>query len=109
VIAHEIPQELGDFIILLESGWKPRKAYWMNFFSSLATLPGALLGYGALQVISPRISFFLAIAAASFLYIATVDLAPILHHESGFKKSLLQMAGMILGTATILVLHEFLH
>jgi zinc and cadmium transporter len=109
VIVHEVPQELGDFVILLQSGWQPRKAYWMNFLSALTTLPGALLGYGAIQFIAPRISYFLAIAAASFLYIATIDLAPILHHESGFKKSLWQLASMMLGTATILVLHEFLH
>jgi zinc and cadmium transporter len=108
VIAHEVPQELGDFVILLQSGWKPRKAYWMNFLSSLTTLPGALLGYGALQFIAPRIPIFLAIAAASFLYIATVDLAPILHHESGIKRSLLQLVGLLLGTGTIFVLHEFL-
>lgn len=108
VIAHEVPQELGDFVILLESGWSRRKAYWMNFVSALATLPGALMGYAALQVIMPRVPFLLAIAAASFLYIATVDLAPILHHESGFKKSLLQLTGMLLGTGTIILLHEIL-
>lgn len=108
VIAHEVPQELGDFVILLESGWSRRKAYWMNFVSALATLPGALMGYAALQVIMPRVPFLLAIAAASFLYIATVDLAPILHHESGFKKSLLQLTGILLGTGTIILLHEIL-
>jgi zinc and cadmium transporter len=108
VIVHEVPQELGDFVILLESGWSSRKAYWMNFISALATLPGALMGYAALQIIMPRVPFLLAIAAASFLYIATVDLAPILHHESGFKKSLLQLLGILLGTGTIFVLHELL-
>lgn len=108
VIAHEVPQELGDFVILLESGWSRRKAYWMNFISSLTTLPGALLAYGAMGLIAPGIPYLLALAAASFLYVATVDLAPILHHESGLRKSLLQATGMLLGTATIYALHEFL-
>jgi zinc and cadmium transporter len=108
VIAHEVPQELGDFVILLESGWSGRKAYWWNFISALATLPGALIGYVALQFITPWIPFLLAIAASSFLYIATVDLAPMLHHESGFQKSLSQLAGLILGTATIFVIHAWL-
>ncbi|MFY9608844.1 MAG: ZIP family metal transporter [Blastocatellia bacterium] len=108
VVAHEVPQELGDFTILLQSGWSPRKAYWMNSLSALATLPGALLGYVALHAIEPHIPYLLAIAAASFLYIATVDLAPILHHESGFKKSLLQLAGLLLGAGTISMLHRLL-
>jgi zinc and cadmium transporter len=108
VVAHEVPQELGDFTILLESGWNPRKAYWMNFLSALATVPGALLGYLAIQAIEPHIPYLLAIAAASFLYIATVDLAPILHHESGLKKSLMQLAGLLLGSGTISLLRHLL-
>ncbi|HKZ78958.1 MAG TPA: ZIP family metal transporter [Pyrinomonadaceae bacterium] len=80
----------------------------MNLLSALATLPGGLLGYVALQAIEPHIPYLLAIAAASFLYIATVDLAPILHHESGFKESLSQMAGLLLGTGTISLLHHLL-
>jgi zinc and cadmium transporter len=108
VVAHEVPQELGDFTILLQSGWSAGKAYWMNSHSALATLPGALLGYVAIQAIEPHIPYLLAIAAASFLYIATVDLAPILHHESAFKKNLLQMAGLLLGTGTILALQHLL-
>lgn len=108
VIAHEVPQELGDFVILLESGWSRKKAYWWNFVSALATIPGAVIGYFALQVIAPRVPFLLAIAASSFLYIATVDLAPILHHEAGFKKSLLQLAGLLAGTGTIIGIHALL-
>jgi zinc and cadmium transporter len=108
VIAHEIPQELGDFVILLESGWTSKKAYWWNFISALTTIPGAVIGYLALQSIGPRVPFLLAIAASSFLYIATVDLAPILHHEVGLKKSLAQLAGLVAGTATIALLHGLL-
>ena len=105
VVAHEIPQELGDFVILLESGWSRKRAYWWNFISALATIPGALVAYFALPHLTPRIPHVLALAAASFLYIATVDLAPILHHESGLIQSLSQLAGLVLGAATVFWIH----
>jgi zinc and cadmium transporter len=108
VIAHEVPQELGDFVILVESGWRRWTAYWANFLSSLATFAGAVVAYFALGFITPRIPFFLTISAASFLYVGTVDLAPILHHDSGLKKSLLQLAGLLAGAGTILLLHTAL-
>jgi zinc and cadmium transporter len=105
VIAHEIPQELGDFVILIESGWERWSAYWWNFLSSLATLAGALIAYVALDLIEPRIPYFLTFAAASFLYIAMVDLAPILHHDSGLNTSLRQLIGLVAGVGTVLLLH----
>jgi zinc and cadmium transporter len=108
VIAHEVPQELGDFVILLESGWKRWTAYWANFASSLATVAGALVAYFALGFIAPRTPLFLTISAASFLYVGMVDLAPILHHDSGLKKSFVQFAGLLAGVGTILILHQTL-
>jgi zinc and cadmium transporter len=108
VVAHEIPQELGDFVILLESGWSSKKAYWWNFASALATIPGAAAAYFALPLIMPWEPTLLAVAAASFLYIATVDLAPMLHHETGFKESLSQLAGLFAGAGTILAIHMLL-
>jgi zinc and cadmium transporter len=108
VIAHEVPQELGDFVILLESGWKRWTAYWANFASSLATVAGALVAYFAFALIAPRVPLFLTISAASFLYVGMVDLAPILHHDSGLKKSFVQFAGLLAGVGTILILHQAL-
>lgn len=108
VIAHEVPQELGDFVILVESGWRRWSAYWANFVSSLATVAGALVAYFALDFIEPRIPLFISIAAASFLYIGMVDLAPILHHDSGLKSSIVQLAGLLSGVGTILLLHTAL-
>jgi zinc and cadmium transporter len=107
VVAHEIPQELGDFVILLQSGWGRWRAYWMNFLSALATLPGALLTFAAGDLIEPYLPYFLAVAAASFLYIAMTDLAPILHHDSGFKRSFQQLAGLAAGILTIALLRRF--
>jgi zinc and cadmium transporter len=108
VIAHEIPQELSDFVILLQSRWSSRRAYWMNFLSSLGTPTGAMLGYISLQIIAPNLPFVLAVAAASFLYVAMADLAPILHHEAGFRRSLVQFAGLLLGAGTIFLLNVIL-
>jgi zinc and cadmium transporter len=108
VIAHEIPQELGDFVILVESGWERWSAYWWNFLSSLATFVGALIAYFAFGLIEPRIPYFLTFAAASFLYIAMVDLAPILHHDSGLNTSLRQLIGLVAGVGTVLLLHRTL-
>jgi zinc and cadmium transporter len=108
VIAHEIPQELGDFVILIESGWERWTAYWANFISSLATFGGAIATYFAIGFVAPRMPFFLTISAASFMYVGMVDLAPILHHDLGLKKSLSQLTGLLAGVATILLLHQTL-
>lgn len=95
-------------MILIESSWHRWTAYWTNFLSSLATFAGAILAYLALGFIAPRIPYFLTISAASFLYIGMVDIAPILHHDSGLKKSFVQLTGLFAGVATILILHQVL-
>ena len=104
VIAHEIPQELGDFAILLESGYRRRAALVYNLLSSAMTLPGALIAYFALSALTRIIPYVLAISAASFIYIATADLIPGLHREihphSGFR----QMALLLAGIVTILLM-----
>lgn len=109
VVAHEIPQELGDFVILIESGMHRMKAYWANFASALATVLGAMLTFwlhGNIEHYSP---YILAIAASSFLYIATVDLSPILHHYSEIRSGLKQTVGIATGILTIKVIHVFLN
>ncbi|MCM0606566.1 MAG: ZIP family metal transporter [Xanthomonadaceae bacterium] len=107
VIAHEIPQELGDFVILIESGMERWKAYWMNFLSALGTLVGALCTVWLGASIERFVPYILAISAASFLHIATVDLAPVLHHKANMKSSLRQTLGFLVGIGTIFVLHHF--
>ncbi len=109
VVAHEVPQELGDFAILLDSGWEPRKAFYMNGLSALATVPGALMAFAALGSIDALIPKILALSAASFLYIATTDIAPMLHHERGVGVSVRQLLGILLGIGTMLALHQLLH
>ncbi len=101
VIAHEIPQELGDFAILLASGYNKVKAFTYNLLSSLATLPGVVLGWFWLDEMRGAIPYILALSAASFIYIAVADLVPGLHQRTGAKATVLQVLLMLSGIATI--------
>lgn len=82
IVAHEVPQEAGDFAILLAAGWPPRKALFWNGVSSLAALIGGFVGYLALEQALHWVPLILTIAAASFLYIAVADLMPRLKRET---------------------------
>jgi len=108
VIAHEIPQEVGDFAILLKNGYSRVRALVLNTLSSLTTLPGAVIAYFFLGETREAIPFILALSAASFIYIATVDLVPSLHREIGAKPALLQFVLMLAGIGTI-GLFRFVH
>lgn len=101
VIAHEIPQELGDFAILLHSGLGKSRAFVYNLLSSLTTLPGAIVGWFWLTDMRAAIPFVLAISAASFIYIAVADLVPSLHRHTALKSSLIQVGLILAGIATI--------
>jgi zinc and cadmium transporter len=106
VIAHEIPQEMGDFVILLHSGFSKAKALWLNLLSSLAMLVGALLGYLALHAMSQWVNTMLAIAAASMIYIAVADLIPGLHKRPELRSTLHQVVLIGLGVAAIWAVGE---
>jgi zinc and cadmium transporter len=101
VIAHEIPQEIGDFVILLHSGYTKGRALALNLLSSLATLVGALLGYVALQSMSQWVNTMLAIAAASMIYVAVADLIPGLHKRPELRSTLHQVSLIALGVGAI--------
>ena len=104
VIAHEIPQEVGDFAILLNSGYSKRKALLLNALSSSSTIPAAILAYYALDIMRSAVPFVMAISASSFLYIALTDLYPMLHQQVGFWSSLRQVFLMLTGICVILLL-----
>jgi zinc and cadmium transporter len=105
VIAHEVPQEVGDFAILLESGYARGRALAYNLLSSATTLPGALIAYFALSTSATIIPYVLAISAASFIYIAAADLIPGLHRHSP-RSGLQQLVLLLLGIATILLVRS---
>ena len=101
IIAHEIPQEVGDFLILLHSGYSRRQAFTFNLLSSLATLVGGVLAYFALQSLQGAVPYLLGIAAASMLYVAVADLIPGLHKRPEIKATVQQVTLIALGIASI--------
>lgn len=104
IIAHEIPQETGDFGILLHSGFSKRKAYLYNALSSSTTIPASIIAYFILGILSAIVPYVLAISAASFLYIALSDLTPELHQRLGLKHGLRQLILIILGITTMILI-----
>jgi zinc and cadmium transporter len=106
IIAHEIPQEVGDFVILLHSGYSRAKALMYNLISSLATLVGGLLSYYALSQAQSAVPVFLALGAASMIYVAVADLIPGLHKRTELKATLQQVLLIGAGVATIFVSHR---
>jgi zinc and cadmium transporter len=105
VIAHEVPQEVGDFAILLESGLSRARALLFNGLSSLAALIGALLTYFLLPVVESWTPYLLSISAASFIYIALADLIPGRRTGGGLRALLWELPLIGLGTATIAAFH----
>ena len=105
VIAHEIPQEVGDFAILLESGYSRSKALVFNTLSSATTLPGAVVAYFWLAEAETAKPYVLAVSAASFIYIAIADLIPSLHKKGSLAEALRQTLLLGLGIATIALLN----
>ena len=103
VIAHEIPQEVGDFAILLENGYSKTRALILNSLSSLTTLPGAVIAYFYLGATREAVPFILALSAASFIYIAVADLVPSLHRQAGLKAALMQFVLILAGIGTIAI------
>jgi zinc and cadmium transporter len=101
IVAHEIPQEIGDFVILLHSGYGKAAALTMNALSGLAMLVGALVGYLALREVQPWIHTVLALAAASMIYVAVADLIPGLHRRPELQATAQQVLLIALGVGAI--------
>lgn len=101
VAAHEIPQEIGDFAILLNSGWRKSRIIFVNILSSLATVVGALLGYWLGVGLESSLPYLLAGVAGIFIYIASSDLIPDIHHRAGQKNGLTVLIPFI--TSIVLV------
>lgn len=104
VIAHEVPQEMGDYAVLMESGMGRWQAVGWNLLSALSTLPGALLGYWMLSDIKAWVPYMLGISGASFLYIALGDLLPSLHKRK--QHGLLSLLMLLLGILTIVLIRS---
>ncbi|NWG87756.1 MAG: ZIP family metal transporter [Hydrogenophilaceae bacterium] len=103
VISHEIPQEVGDFMVLLASGYSRLKALWLNLLSSLAAVLGGVIGWFALSGATGVIPYVLALAAASFIYIAVADLVPALHKHRKPLDFVVQFALLAAGIGVVLL------
>ena len=109
IIAHEIPQEVGDFIVLLNAGFTRAKALLFNALSGLAAVLGGVIGY---YVVGPWESLFpylLVVAASSFVYVAVADLLPQLQRRLPARETLAQIGWIIAGLAIVLIARELLH
>lgn len=109
IATHEIPQEVGDFAVLLHSGYSRGRALFYNVLSSLGTLVGALLAYWSLQDMQDILPYALAIAASSFIYIAVADLIPGLHKRLEITATIQQLALIFAGATVIYLTHSTLH
>ncbi|MEO8005013.1 MAG: ZIP family metal transporter [Betaproteobacteria bacterium] len=107
IIAHEIPQEVGDFVILLHSGFSKTKALVFNLVSSGATLFGGLLAYFALRSTQEWIPTLLGFAAASMIYVSVADLIPGLHRRPSLQATFEQVALISLGIGSIALVRFF--
>jgi zinc and cadmium transporter len=101
IIAHEIPQEAGDFLILLHSGYTRARALALNLASSVATLVGGVLGYFALGAVSAWETTLLGVVGASMIYVAVADLIPGLHRRPELRDTAVQALLIALGIAAI--------
>src|SRR5690606_37283991 len=97
VLAYEIPSEVGNFAVLLNSGMSRRRAFGWNLFTALGAVLGGVVGYFALSAVTPLLPYALAVSAASLLYVAVADLIPGLHRRTGAQDGLLQVALIGLG------------
>jgi zinc and cadmium transporter len=109
VVAHEIPQEVGDFAILLQSGYTRRQAFAYNLGVGLSTVLGAAVAWAALASLSAALPYVLAVAASSFIYVAVADLIPGLHEKTEVRESVHQVCLITAGIGLVYGLDLFLH
>lgn len=109
IIAHEVPQEVGDFLILLHSGFTKQYAFALNLLSSAAMVLGGVLAYFMLQTLDSWLNVFICLAAASMLYVAVADLIPGLHRRPEIRATIQQVALIALGIATIWLVGLIVH
>ena len=109
VVAHEIPQEVGDYIVLLNAGFTRRKALLYNALSGLASVVGGVMGYFIVGPWEALFPFLLVAASSSFIYVAVADLLPQLQQRLPFKSTLAQIGWIGAGLALVLLVKSLQH
>ncbi|HET7773336.1 MAG TPA: ZIP family metal transporter [Burkholderiaceae bacterium] len=105
IAAHEIPQEIGDFMILLSNGFSKTRAFAFNMLVSLMSVAGGVLGYFLLDTAQEALPYVIMLAASSFIYIAMSDLIPFVNRSSRERGYFADVALMGLGVAFIVGAH----
>ena len=108
VAAHEIPQEIGDFVVLIHSGFAKARALAWNAVSGAASVVGGVAAYFAFSAVEAWITDILAFAAASMIYVAVADLIPGLQRRTALRESLTQVIFIALGVGSIWLVHAVL-
>lgn len=104
VVLHEIPQEIGDFAVLIHSGYDKKKALWLNFFSALTSILGVAIALVFGGIAETFALWVLPIATGGFIYIAVADLIPELQKTKRLKYSALQIFIVLVGILAMLAL-----
>ncbi len=105
--AHEIPQELGDFGVLVHGGWGPKQALLFNFISALSFPVGGLLAYVAADAI--EVAYLVPFAAGNFIYIAAADLIPEVKQHEDWQINLLHLAALLIGIGLLAAMRWMMH
>ena len=109
IIIHEVPQEVGNFGVLIHNGYSKKRALAYNLFSALAAVLGGVLGFYALNKLEVYVPYILALIAGGFVYIAAVDILPEVHHASDTRlKISVQSLIFILGILTLWFLGKYM-
>lgn len=106
IVAHEIPQEIGDFIVLLNAGFTRARALLYNLISGTLSVLGGVLGYFFLESANAAMPYLLVIASSGFIYIAVSDLIPQMHRRSHWRESLRQIVLIACGIGLIVLLSK---
>ncbi len=101
IVFHEIPQEIGDFGVLVYGGFKKAKALMFNFFTALTCVLGVIIGFPLSEKISSFSNYLLPVIAGGFIYIASCDLVPEIHKQKSAKRGLFSIIAFILGIVFI--------
>ena len=109
VAAHEIPQEAGDYIVLLNAGFTRRRALAFNLLSGLAAVAGGVAGYFLVARFEAVMPFLLVVASSSFIYVAVADLLPQLQQRLAWRETASQMLWLLAGLAIVVLAKEALH
>lgn len=104
VILHEIPQEIGDFGVLIHSGYSKMRALWLNFLSALLAVAGAVLALFLGEASETFTTYLLPVAAGGFIYIAMSDLIPELHKTKRVRHSTIQFLAILVGIGAMILL-----